>query len=266
MTTTLNRLGGAISRGENPETYTTRLFTQFLQGLFNFSPPGQYHWEPDLEETELVITADIPLNVEVAGKRPSLAVVPGPSQDQGVGIDNLLHIDVSTGERIFTDMSTGFLVVYAVAETTTEARHLAHLVRHGVRTNRRLLESPGGFFQIGRPAMSINSPSPPGALVVGDPAGIVMVQLNIPYSFQWSWSTTPTAPPQNRTLDMITEPRRASDYDYAPIATLQRIELSISTQPVVVRRLGKAGRVTIHETGDPAEDFQTVIVVADENT
>jgi hypothetical protein len=250
----------SVERGDNPIVFATRLYVQFLQGLFNFNPPGHYHWEPDRETSEILITGEAPLNTDVAGKRPAITVVIGPYNYQGLGIDNLMSFDTATDRKVRSDLISGHLVVYALAERDIVAQHLAHLAVQGTRINQRLLEGKGGFHQICRPAPSVNSPSPPGALVAGDPQGLVMVQANIPFSLQWTWATTPIAPPNKRDLSMVTQERRASDYPYPSLRKLEKVELAMSDTPVLIRRPSADGivsTITVSEGGNIQQDVLT---------
>ena len=259
----------ALGRGEDPALYAMRLYVQYLQGLFNFMPSGTFHWEPDNEESEIVIRAQAPLDLKTVGKRPAITVVMGPYSFGNIGIDNLLSHDPKTGKRVRTDLLSGHLVVYCIANTDVLAMRLAHIVTHHTRVNQRLLESEGGFHSIARPAPTVNSPSPPGQLVMGDPGQLIMTQVNIPFQIQWTWETTPKQSAQLRSLDLITSSRRASEYDYQDPTEVQHIRLAMSTVDVQVRRLGSRSVVsrndglptsskpkieTIHEG---TEDFQT---------
>lgn len=249
----------SVEVADNPVVYCMRLYTQFLQGLFNFNPAGCFHWEPDPELTEIVIRAEAPLDMEVVGKRPAITVVPGPIQYQGLGIDNTLTFRLMTEEHTRSDLFSGHLVVYCLAESDIVAQQLAHMVTHGTRSNQRLLEGEGGFHTIARPAPSANAPSPPGALVVGDPQGLVMVQVNIPFAFQWTWRTTPKAPASQRSLDMVTSKARASDFPYTSPSTLEKVQLAMSTTPVLVRQLSRGSAITAISVREGQDRFQTVL-------
>lgn len=224
-------------RAEDPMVYAMRLYVQFLQGLFNQTPVGTFHWEPDNETTEIVIRAEAPLDMSVVGKRPAITVVNGPVQYQGIGMDNMLEYDPKTGKRTRSDLISSIFTVYCLAESDIIASRLAHIVSHFTRLKQRLLESPGGFYSIARPAPSSNYPSAPGQLVMGDPKGLVMVQVNIPYTLQWTWSSTPLQNPSDTTIEQITKHRRASEYDYAGVETVQHLRLAMSTDTVRVRKI-----------------------------
>lgn len=237
MSTVPNRQPLDDGRSEDPIIFAMRLYVQFLQGLFNQVPVGTFHWEPDLETTEIVIRGEAPLDLSVVGKRPAITVVMGPIQYQGLGMDNMLSFDPKTGKRVRTDLMTSLFSVYCLAESDIIASRLAHIVSHFTRLKQRLLESPGGFYAIARPAPSTNSPSPPGQLVMGDPKGLVMVQVNVPFTLQWTWSSTPLQNPSDTSLEQITKHRRASEYTYTPTETVQHLRLAMSTDTVRVRKI-----------------------------
>lgn len=223
--------------GGDPFLYILRLFVQYLQGLFNFFPEGQWHYEPDPEITEIVIRGEAPLDMRTVGKKPAITVVMGPTQFSGLGIDNLQAIDPITGKKTHTDLMSGHLIVYCLAESDIIAMRLAHMVAHFTRAQRNLLESPGGFHAIARPAPTVNTPSPPGGLVSGDIDGLIMVQVNIPYQFQWTWSVEPRQSRRLRNLGLITDQRRAADRTYTSPEKLEKVELAMSLTPVYVRRI-----------------------------
>lgn len=244
--------------GEDPYHYVTKLYVQYLQGLFNFAPSGCYHWEPDQESTEIVIRGEAPLNMETVGKKPAITVVLGPTSFMGLGIDNMLSVNMTSGERTRTDLMVGHLIPYVLAFNDTVAMRIAHMIAHYTRAQQRLLESPGGFFAIARPFPTVNSPSPPGALVSGDPSGIVMVQVNIPFQFQWTWSSLLGHPANTTSLDQITGNERASDHAYASLSKLERVELAMSIGPVLVRKIhGRyASRPVTIQVTDGIRPFQ----------
>ena len=237
MSSTAHRERLSRGRGEDPMIFALRLYVQFLQGLFNQVPIGTFHWEPDQETTEIVIRGEAPLDMEVVGKRPAITVVTGPVQYQGLGMDQMLSYDPKTGKRIRTDLMSSLFSIYCLAESDIVASRLAHIVSHFTRLKQRLLESRGGFYAIARPAPSTNSPGPPGQLVMGDPKGLVMVQVNIPFTLQWTWSTSPLQNPSDTTLDQITKHRRASEYEYTSPETVQDLRLAMSIDTVRVRKI-----------------------------
>lgn len=213
--------------GFDPDLYFLELYVAFLQGWFNFLPlDHEFHWEPDLEHSRVAIRGEAPVDYTVMEARPLITVISGPTATQSLGIDNFVSRNGET--NLHTDLESGTFVVYAVAHGDIQAKRLARMVMHATRSSRKLLEGPGGFHSIGRSQISINSPSPPGSLVMGAPENtdLVMVQLNIPMQFQISWSVgLGRSAPQHRNLDMILQQPRARDYEYTPPVELTEIQL-----------------------------------------
>ena len=248
--------------GPDPDRYFLKLFVAFLQGWFNFLPAEHpYYWTSNDQGGRIWIGAEAPVKSEIVQQRPGITVVWGPRQTQGLGIDNMVRSNIGTHQTLRTDLESGFLVVYAIAKNDLEATRIARLVMTAVRGSRQLLESSGGFFQIARHPMSMNTPSPPGALVPGAPTSdLRMVQVNIPCSYQLSWETgIGRQAPQHRNIGQILAHANASEYAYLPPEVVERIDLSLSIRPVRVRVLQGRFSPTTRTTliGDPLLDFQS---------
>lgn len=247
--------------GHDPDRYFLKLFVAFLQGWFNFLPPEHpYHWTSDDQGTRIWIGAEAPVKAEVVQQRPGITVVWGPRQTQSLGIDNMVRSNIGTHQTLRTDMERGFLVVYAIARSDIEATRIARLVMTATRAQRQLLEGPGGFFQIARQEMGLNSPSPPGALVPDAPPSLRMVQLNIPCSYQLSWETgVGRQAPQHRNISQILAHANASEFPYLPPTVVTRVELSLSVRPVRIRvlqgHLSPPVRTVL--IGESLDDFQS---------
>lgn len=243
---------------DDPVTFAMTLYVRFLKGLFNFMPKDHFHWEPDNEATEIVIRAQAPLDMKTVGERPAITVVMGPVQWAGLAINNMVEMNLSTGKALHSDLLSGYLVIYCLGNNDTVANRLANIVNNYTKIHRSLLESAGGFHQIARPSGTVNAPSVPGQLVSGDAEGLVMCQVNIPFQMQWSWYEEPgRQSPQHRSLAMILQEDRAIDFPYTSPRKLERVQLAISTVPVLVKRLnGSRGSVTYTEIGEGIKPFQ----------
>lgn len=247
--------------GEDALRYALTLYVAFLQGIFNFlDNESGAHWEPDPENTQIWIGAEDPLPAEVVARRPAITVVMTPTQTSGLGINNMVTQNLATNETLFTDMETGHFVVYCIAHSDIKAKWLAQIVRNSSRQHRKLLEGEGGFHSIARPQVGINSPSAPGALISGaTPNALVMVQVNVPFHFQWSWKTSIGAQaPQFRDIQQILGQLRARDYDYTAPTTLEKVQLDVNTRPRTIKlvRGRYALRPTTVEVGGTIEPFQ----------
>lgn len=232
--------------GDDPIEYLVLLYVRFLQGLFNFREAQNFHWELDDERTEILIRGDGSLDLAVTDKKPLLSVAMGPYQFGGIGLDQLQQMNLTTHRRVKTDLISGHFIVYCVARNDIVASKLGFIVGRGTREHQRLLEGPGGFHQIARPAPSVGQPTPPGALGLDLQMSASIVQVNIPFHFQWTWTQEPGRQlPQHRSIDMILKNDRAADYPYVPPERLEKVELAVSDKPAKILHANKRRLHTI---------------------
>jgi len=176
--------GALSSWSTSPLRHLQRLTLLFLRELFKAAPEGYWHWEDDEEKTEIIITRDVPVEEAVVMKRPVIALVRSAVGWSGLGMDQLLHEDVRTGERTHVDMMSGNLTFNCLARVPSEAEDIAWLVASHVWLLRRVLLKLG-FHDIGQ-RCQVFAPSPPGSLVQG---AAKEETINVPAvtPFQFSW-------------------------------------------------------------------------------
>jgi len=238
--------------GDDPREYLTTLYIRFLQGFLNQTPQDhEFHWEPSPELSKVLIRGDV-LDREYVEKFPSIVVVLGPLQSMGLVIDNFVRGNLFSGDRYHTDLLSGALACYAIAGNEAMASRLGHYISHGTVAMRRLLESPEGFHRIARPGAFVNQPSPPGALVSGNPESLVMVQVSVPFEYQFFWRNTEVAKPQDRGLERITKYPRAADYPYETPPRTQDVTLQVRQGANRYRAVGSRFRLDpfTDDTGD----------------
>lgn len=177
---------------ETPLQQVRELYISFVQGLFAACPPGYYHWAPTLEETEIVITDENPINVSVIGKRPAISFARGPVQLTSLGLDDMLSYDMQTGKKQKSVLVPGVMSINCLSRNDQESENLAWWVAEGIWMHReRLLKS--GFFEIGR-HIQIGRPSAPGQIVSDDGASEWYVTVaQSPFQFYRTSSNTPLA-------------------------------------------------------------------------
>jgi len=198
------------SSREQPLLHVRRMYVGFVQGLFHAAPHGSYHWDPDMEVTELVVTDENPIQVDVVGKRPAITFTRGPVQFFGVGMDDMISFDASTGTKKKSILLPGTMSINCCSRNDLECEYLAGVVAEQFWMHRELLMR-AGFFEIGRNFM-IGAPSPAGSIVAGDSAD------------EW-YVTTVTSPFHiNRTAIFSPLNNRIA----------QEVAVSLSTRPSVV--------------------------------
>ena len=142
------------------------IYIQFVQGLFSAAPKGNYNWSPLLEETEIVVTDENPINVEAIGKRPAVGFTRGPVQSYTLGQDDLLGYNFETGKKVKSVLIPGTMSINVCSRNDIESESLAWVIAEQLWMHRELLMR-AGFFEIGR-GFVIGAPSPAGSIVVAD--------------------------------------------------------------------------------------------------
>lgn len=156
------------SAGEQPLLHVRRMYVGFVQGLFHAAPRGSYHWDPDGISTEIIITDENPIHVDTVGKRPAISFTRGPVQFVGLGLDDMLSFDASTGTKKKSILLPGTMSINCCSSNDIESEYLASVVAEQLWMHRELLMR-AGFFEIGRNFI-IGAPSPAGSIVAGDSA------------------------------------------------------------------------------------------------
>lgn len=191
---TLNNTGSAgfpeSSFRHSPLMHVRWLFVRFAQGLFYYSPPGNYHWSPDLETTEIVITDENPINIDVVGKRPAMTFTRGPVQFYSLGMDDRLGYRADIDRKTKSVLIPGTMSVNVCSRNDLESEHLAFVFAETLWLLREDLMREG-FFEIGRQPQ-ISAPSPAGAIVVGDMADEwFCTTVSCPFQFYRTSAVTP---------------------------------------------------------------------------
>lgn len=173
-----------INWDENPLFVATRTCIVFLQTLFSYAEKGHFHWSEDDELSDLVITDDAPIHVEVVEKRPAIVTVRSATAFAGIGLDQLEYLDIKTGAESHTDLISGNLTFNCMSRVKVQAEYLGWQVARHIWLFKHYLMKQG-FHKIGEQIQML-SPSPPKALIQGDTESeIVNVGIVVPFHFQW---------------------------------------------------------------------------------
>jgi hypothetical protein len=156
-----------------PPTFeVVRHVVDFLQWRFSKLPVGGYQWRPEdgqsetgVGQSEIVITADTPINPVVVGQRPAITVLRGQGAFSGLGINDRAFIDLKTGTEVKMDIFPTTLMVNVLSQLPVEAERLAWFAVEEIWSFREeIIKSLPSLLYLGqRP--SISPPSPAGTLV-----------------------------------------------------------------------------------------------------
>lgn len=180
-----------ITAREQPLLLIRRLVLTFLQGLFEQQDPGCFQWNEDLEESEIVITDEAPINLERVGARPAISTVRGTVQWGQTSLDEKQTYNMATEQRTHIDLLRGTLSINCCSRVDLESEYIAWIVANHMWLLRRLLMKFTPVHEIGR-GNSIGSPSPAGAIVSGDTEGEwINTVVTVPFFLQVGGKVTP---------------------------------------------------------------------------
>ncbi len=173
-----------------PLQHVRTLYTRFVQGLFYASPPGFYHWDPDLALSEIVISDENPINVEQIGTRPAISFTRGPAQFYSLGLDDMMDYSFQTSAKKKSVLVPSTMTINCCSRVDIESENLAWVVAEHLWLLREVLMKMG-FFEIGRQPI-IGSPSKAGSLVAGDGADEwFCTSVACPFQFYRTSQVTP---------------------------------------------------------------------------
>jgi len=138
----------------------------FLQGLFACADRGNYKWMANIEDTEIVITDETPVNASVVGQRPAITIVRGPMAFAGLTLDTRQSSSMLSSMEKYTDMVSCTCSLNCLAKNDLESERLAWYVANHIWLLRKMLikDTPVHYIHVPQ----IGSPSPAGAIVQGD--------------------------------------------------------------------------------------------------
>lgn len=207
---------GELAEGwlNDPLNYMVKAFIAFLQTIFESAPVGHFHWRPELEETELVITEENPVNLDAVEQKPLISVVLGSTRFNGTALDDLLTVSATDAREIHTDLIPGTMSLNCMSRVPQEARFLAWISARTVWNLRKIFIKETHIHEVGR-TITIGTISPAGALVQGDTEGEWhVVSVSCPFFLQWTDSVTPLK----------------NDWSGRPIHRLQAVEMAFQTR------------------------------------
>jgi len=163
----------------------------FIQGLLATQDPGCFRWDDNPQNTEIVVTDESPLRLDVCGKRPGISVVRGPVRWAQTSLDEMQKSNLATGAKQKTDLLPGTLSINCCSRADLETEYIAWVVANHMWLLRSLFMYYTKIHEFGR-GISIGSPSPAGAIVSGDNEGEwICTTVQIPFHLQVYGKVTP---------------------------------------------------------------------------
>lgn len=204
----------------NPLQHVRWVFTRFVQGLFYYCPRGQYHWEPSLDDSEIFITDENPVDVDAVHGRPVITFTRAPVQFYSLGFDDMVRYNLRTGSKMKSVLIPGTMSINVCAKNDLESENLAWAVAEHIWLLRDMLQREGGFFDIGR-NLQVGSPSPPGKIIAGDSAKEwFCTTILSPYHFQRTSQLSPLGQRVARGFEASLSPRLDSIPNNSPVTAV----------------------------------------------
>jgi hypothetical protein len=186
--------------GEDPLYHYTRLFVRFLQLVFGTFEKGNYRWDLDELNSDIIISDQARLARETVEKRPAILVARGPVAYGNIAMDQFAgphlkngqlvpNFNMETGARRHTDLCSSSVSFSCLSKEGIEAGRLAHISAMAVRRLKRSLMK-AGLHRVGE-EIQIGSESAPGAIVQDADNEIVMVSVTVPFFYQDFWTVEP---------------------------------------------------------------------------
>jgi hypothetical protein len=180
-----------ISWGNDPLNYLVRVFIAFTQTIWEAAPRGAFHWAPELQDTELVITEENPVHVDTMEKRPALVIALGPARFNGSTLDDLAGLNFHNAAEKHMDLVPTNITITCLSRVQAEARFLAWQNARMIWILRKLLIAEKGIQDCGR-RNEIGPVTPAGTLVQGDTESEwCACAVTVPVFLQWSDFVTP---------------------------------------------------------------------------
>lgn len=180
---------GRTTWAHSPLTHMIRLYTRYVQGLFENENPLGLHYESDEANTGIIIRAANAVNADVIDKKPAVLIHRAgfsmPSQSLG---GDLHSHNLRTGETKREARLFGGMFFNVVASPDSYADDIAWWIVENIWL---LKNVEGGELFQGASDFSISPPSPPQGIVQGSLTDAVLVQISFKTSILRMSSVTP---------------------------------------------------------------------------
>jgi len=205
------------SWAENPVLQLRKTVLGFLQGLFEEAEVSCFRWHESLEDTEIVITDEFPLKLDVVGKRPAITLVRGAMSWNKTSIGEMLSLNMANDQKKRSDLVSGTISINCCARDDLESEYIALIVARHLWILGPLLQKGTPIHEIGR-GVQLGSPSPAGAIVVGDTEGEwINTPVTTPYFIQETNSVQPLGQQLLRRLSLRLGVRGGAQVGNTPV-------------------------------------------------
>ena len=177
-----------------------KAFILFSKGLFQTRPVGHWRWSRDQNETEIVITSDVPLDLARQQNRPAIIVELENVRWAAISPSQTMQQSFLRGTRTFSDLMATGVTFHCLGRTGEAARGIAWLLFKYIPLFRRQIQTAGRIHGI-ETGIQMGKESKPGQLVTGGAwPEWVEVSLSVPIYIQETTRISDTADSDFRTV------------------------------------------------------------------
>ena len=187
------KTGKPFPLGYDPLYRVTGGLLRFLKGMFKSQSPGNYQWSDDATQSEIVITDQSPVNLEVNEKRPAIVTIRGPAAWANLGFGQSVMVNMTTGRKDKQDLISCNMTFACLSREGVEAQRLAWIIFSHLPLFKPFINRDvPGIHNLGN-NMTLTGESGAGALVQGSSSPEwKMVQVVVPVSI-WHRSSIEAA-------------------------------------------------------------------------
>jgi len=161
-----------------------RAWLTWLQGLFKSRPIGNYKWDRNVTETEIIITDQNPSGSEPSNKRPIIATSRGAATWASTSMNQTIHINLASPNRIISDIIGCSVTISVIAREGLEAQGLAYELFRMIPVFKTSIMKLGRIHAIGN-NITLTPETQHGQIVQGSSVPEwKMIQLVIPFYIQ----------------------------------------------------------------------------------
>ena len=170
-------------------------FVLLLKALFKDQPAGQYKWAKDKTDSEIIITDQHPINLEVQEKRPAIVTIRGPASWAAASLGQTVQHAWITDKVVKQDLISTTISFACVSREGVEAQRLSWFIFTMLPLFKPIIHrSIPGVFDVGA-RMQVSPEVDAGALVQGSSSPEwKMVQVMCPLTL-WHKSSIESADP-----------------------------------------------------------------------
>lgn len=223
-----------FTRRDDPSRWFSRQLVLFLQKIVR-EDGGQHfpRWSPDENETEILITDEVPIRLDSDARRVGIQLMTGLIQNMNLSFNHMLHRSFLTGKTTHMDLWQGQAALNVHSFNDDESRAMAHRLAYKLQRDHLALIRMADLHMVGR-TQSFGPTTPPAALVrlgEGSPDSF-MCSVTFPFFFKETWTKEPKEVPHGENDPYFGQGTAQDGVSLEDPPTLQQYLVNLSMYPM----------------------------------